>query len=630
MSERPNFVIDFDSTFTQVEGLDILAEIALKGKKDRKERLEKIKTITDQGMEGKKGLKDSLIERLELLEAHQDHIPLLVKRLKKKVSNSFKRNEKFLKEYSDSILIISNGFKEFIEPIVSPFGIPKKNIFANEFEYDQDGKITGMHKSSKLSGNNGKADQIKALKLKGPIYVIGDGYTDYEIKKSGLAEKFYAFTENVHRESITKKADGIAPSLDEFLYKQKLPMAISYPKNRIKALVLENIHQEAIDKFKEEGYQVETVGRALEEDELIKKIEEVSLLCIRSKTQVSKKALEKAKKLHAIGAFCIGTNQIETDFALEKGIAVFNAPYSNTRSVVELALSQIIMLMRGIPKRMREMDSGLWSKSAENSNEIRGKTLGIIGYGNIGSQLSVIAEALGMEVQFYDLQDKMPLGNAEAKPSMEELLKGSDVVSIHVDGRASNTKLIGKKEIAKMKKGSVLINLSRGHVIDLEAVNQALDKGKLRGFSADVFPEEPVSNKDPFKSPLGNQENVILTPHIGGSTQEAQSNIANFVPDKLIQYMNTGNTSGSVNFPNLQLPRLTEAHRLIHIHRNVSGILAKLNDILAKHEVNIVGQYLGTNKRIGYVITDINQAYDKSLIKDLRSIDDTIKVRVLY
>ncbi len=627
---KPYIIIDFDSTFTKVEGLDLLAEISLKGRSDRAEKVKRIREITNLGMEGKIKFKKSLEERLKLLEAKREDIDVLVKRLEKKISSSFKRNEAFFQEYGSQILIISSGFKEFIQPIVEPFGIPTRNIYANEFTYDSQGRITGFDKRRILASNNGKVKQIKALELKGPVYVIGDGYTDYEIKESGLADKFYAFTENVKRTSVTDVADHITPSLDEFLYKHKLPMAISYPKSRIKVLVLENIHNEAIKIFKEEGYQVERVNRALEETELIKKIQDVSILCIRSKTQVSKRVLEAGNKLHAIGAFCIGTNQIDLHAAMDQGVAVYNAPYSNTRSVVELAIAQIIMLMRRIPERMRAMDQGEWRKSAEKSNEVRGKVLGIIGYGNIGSQLSVVAESLGMEVVYYDIIDKMPLGNARELPDLESLLKISDAVTVHVDGRQSNKNLIGRSQIAKMKKDSILLNLSRGHVIDFAAVKTSLENKKLKGFSADVFPHEPANNKEEFKLPIRGYENTILTPHIGGSTLEAQSNIARFVPDKIMKYINAGNTYGSVNFPNLRLPDQGDAHRLIHIHQNISGVLAQVNDTIADFNVNIVGQYLGTNERIGYVITDINKIYHKDLMKQLRKIEGTIKVRVLY
>jgi D-3-phosphoglycerate dehydrogenase len=554
----------------------------------------------------------------------------LVTKLKELVSESFKRNREFFLTYADNIYIVSNGFREFIEPIVTEYGIKPLNILANEFHFDEEGKIIGFDRENPLSANNGKVEQLKRLNLPGDVYVIGDGYTDYEIKHAGLANKFYAFTENVERESVLTKADHITPSLDEFLYLNKLNTAISYPKNRINVLLLENVHPVAVELMKAEGFNVETYHAAMTEDELIQRIKNVSVLGIRSKTQVTAKVLEHANRLMAIGAFCIGTNQIDLKTATKKGIAVFNAPFSNTRSVVELAIAQTIMLMRNIVDKSTKMHKGEWDKSAKGSFEIRGKKLGLIGYGNIGTQLSVIAESLGMKVFYYDVEEKLSLGNAVKCKSMKEVLEQADVISMHVDGRKSNENLIGEREFAAMKKGVIFINLSRGHVIDIAALKNNIENGKVAGCAIDVFPHEPVSNDEEFQSELRGLPNTILTPHIGGSTLEAQENIGNFVPAKMMDYINTGSTSISVNFPNITLPILQDAHRLIHIHHNVPGILAKINQILADNGINIVGQYLKTNEHIGYVITDIDKHYDKEVIAKLKAIEHTIKFRVLY
>jgi D-3-phosphoglycerate dehydrogenase len=624
------FIIDFDSTFTKVEALDVLGEISLADSENKEEVLEKIKNITNQGMAGGISFKQSLEQRLDLLHANKKHLPLLIKKLKEQVSESIKRNKAFFEEYADNVLIISSGFKEFIEPIVTEYGVKPKNIYANEFKEDANGNLISFNPEILLSQDNGKVKLLQALNLQGDVHVIGDGYTDYEIRKAGLAVKFYAFTENVIRDIVVENADYIAPTFEEVLYINKLPMAVSYPKNRIKVLILENIHAEAQRLFKEEGYHIEIINSALDEDELCEKIKDISILCIRSKTEVTKKVLENASRLMAVGAFCIGTNQIDTKTCLEKGIAVFNAPYSNTRSVVELAIGEIIMLMRNIPDRTAEMHAGVWSKTASGSFEVRGKNLGIIGYGNIGTQLSVVAEALGMKVFYYDIIDKMPLGNATQCKTLKELLNVSDVVTLHVDGRKSNTNVIGETEFKEMKDGVIFLNLSRGHVVDIPSMTAALKSGKVSGAGFDVFPYEPKNNKEEFINELRGMKNVILTPHIGGSTLEAQFNIAAFVPDKMISYVNTGNTFHSVNFPAIQLPKLENAHRLIHVHRNVSGILAQINSALAKHGVNIMGQYLKTNDLIGYVITDIDKKYDEAVIKDLKQIENTIKFRILY
>jgi D-3-phosphoglycerate dehydrogenase / 2-oxoglutarate reductase len=630
MKLNKNFVIDFDSTFTKVEAFDVLADISLADHPEREERKKQIINITNQGMDGSISFRESLEKRLNLLAPNRNHLPALILKLKDSVSESFKRNKEFFLKYADNIYIISNGFKEFIEPIVTEFGIKPENILANEFRFDKEGKVIGFDTENPLSANGGKVEQLKKLNLQGDIYVIGDGYTDYEIKQAGFANKFFAFTENVERENVKKNADHITPSLDEFLYLNKLNTAISYPKNRINVLLLENVHPVALELMKLEGFNVETYHAAMTEEELCQKIKNVSVLGIRSKTHVTEKVLEHANRLMVIGAFCIGTNQIDLKTATKKGIAVFNAPFSNTRSVVELAVAEMIILIRSIADKSTKMHNGVWDKSAKGSFEVRGKKLGLIGYGNIGTQLSVIAESLGMRVLYYDAEERLSLGNAVKCKTMKEVLEQADVISMHVDGRASNTNLIGRKEFAMMKKGVIFINLSRGHVVDIQALRENILSGKVAGTAIDVFPYEPVSNDEEFASELRGLPNTILTPHIGGSTAEAQENIGNFVPGKIMEYINTGSTSNSVNFPNITLPILDNAHRLIHIHHNVPGILAKINQVLAENDINIMGQYLKTTESIGYVITDINKEYDKDVIAKLRAIEQTIKFRVLY
>jgi D-3-phosphoglycerate dehydrogenase len=624
------FIIDFDSTLTRVEAMDLLASISLQGLPQKATAEARIKELTDLGMNGEISFRDSLKERLLLLEAKQSHLPPLIELLKKQVSPSFLRNKDFFEKYANTIFVISNGFKEYITPIVTELGIKEDHIHANELLFDDNGKVIGFSEDNPLSRDGGKAEVIRKLDLDGDIYVIGDGHNDYEIKAAGLANKFYAFTENVSREKVMEKADHIAPSLEEVLFENKIMSAFSYPKNRIKVLLLENVHPIGVELLEKEGFTVEEYPAGLDEEELAEKIKGVSILGIRSKTQVTSKVLENADRLMAIGAFCIGTNQIALEAAQERGVAVFNAPFSNTRSVVELAIGEIIMLTRNIFDKAVLMHEGKWDKSASGSKEIRGKKLGIIGYGNIGAQLSVVAESIGLDVSYYDLEEKLALGNATKLDSLKELLQTSDIISLHVDGRPENHNVVGEAEFKLMKDGVIFINLSRGHVVDIPALKSNIGSGKIKGCAVDVFPEEPKSNKDPFESELKGLPNTILTPHIGGSTEEAQENIGNFVPNRIMEYINTGTTTNSVNFPNLTLPRLQNAHRLIHIHKNVPGIIAKINQLFAKHEINIAGQYLKTNEKIGYVITDIDKAYSKDLIKELRAIDHTIKFRVLY
>ena len=404
----------------------------------------------------------------------------------------------------------------------------------------------------------------------------------------------------------------------------------SYPKEKIHVLLLENVDEVAKKTFVEEGYKVETISSSLNEKELIEKIKNVSIIGIRSKTILNKKILSNAKRLLAIGAFCIGTNQIDLEFTKKKGIIVFNAPYSNTRSVVEIVIGQIIFLIRNIVEKNNQMQKGIWKKNSNNSFEIRNKVLGIVGYGNIGSQLSTIAESIGMKVIYYDKKEKLSLGNAKKYNSLNQLIKASNIISIHVDGKKENTNLIDKNEFEIMKKGTILINYSRGNVINISELKKNILSGKIYGTAIDVFPKEPKNNKQKFSSILIGLPNTILTPHIGGSTKEAQKNIGTFVPNKVIDFINTGATSNSVNFPSLVLPELKNAHRFIHIHKNIPNVMLKINKILSEFEVNILGQYLKTNDKIGYVITDINKKYNKNVIKKLKDINGTIKLRVLY
>ncbi len=407
-------------------------------------------------------------------------------------------------------------------------------------------------------------------------------------------------------------------------------MKTSFPKDKINVLLLENIQQGAVDNFQSENFNVEALSTSLSEAELSEKIQNKHILGIRSKTQVTEKVLEQANCLWGIGAFCIGTNQIDLQACLTKGISVFNAPYSNTRSVVELAIAEIIMLARNITDKSMLLHQGIWRKTAENSFEIRGKKLGILGYGNIGSQLSVLAESLGLQVYYYDIEEKLALGNAYKCNTLKELLTTVDILSIHVDGRIENKNLIGHAELKMLKQGSYLLNLARGFVVDLEALAESLETKHILGAALDVFPEEPQGSIEDFNCRVQQLQNVILTPHIAGSTQEAQSNIASFVSGKLIHYMNHGDSNMSVNFPGLRLPALKDAHRMIHIHKNTPGVLAHLNKLFASYDINVVGQYLKTNDSIGYVITDVSKQYDKKIIDDLLAYEHTVRFRVLY
>lgn len=396
-----------------------------------------------------------------------------------------------------------------------------------------------------------------------------------------------------------------------------------------KALLLENVHPLAVSNLKARGFEVTTVAGALDEDDLIARLDGINVLGIRSKTQVTERVLANAPSLAAVGAFSIGTNQIDLAAAAERGVAVFNAPYSNTRSVVELVIGELIMLVRHIPEKDRLAHRGVWDKSATGSHEVRGHTLGIIGYGNIGSQLSVIAEALGMTVIFYDREEKLALGNAVRKHSLDELLSEADVVSVHVDGRKENTNLIGAHEFSVMKDGAKFINNARGHLVDIEALRDALASGHLGGAALDVYPTEPRKRGDDFESLLSGFDNVILTPHIGGSTEEAQLNIGQFVSSKLISYIKHGDTGLSVNLPPLALPWTDGIHRIAHVHRNIPGVLAKINNTLSELGVNIDSQVLGTRGQIGYAVIDVNAWVPEEALDVLRAWDETIRLRIM-
>lgn len=397
----------------------------------------------------------------------------------------------------------------------------------------------------------------------------------------------------------------------------------------MKTLLLENIHPDAASAFAAAGFEVEKAAASPAKKEFAEMIRDVDVLGIRSKTKVTADLLDLAPRLLCVGAFCIGTDQIDLEACSARGIAVFNSPYSNTRSVVELAVGEMIMLLRGVEDRSALLHKGGWSKSAEGSHEIRGKKLGIVGYGSIGSQLSVLAEALGMRVYYHDVAEKLSLGNAKKVP-LEELLRISDIVSIHVDGRGSNRGFIGEREFEMMKDGAILLNLSRGYVVDVEALAKFLRKGKIRGAAVDVFPEEPKSNKDRFVSPLQGIPNVILTPHIGGSTEEAQQNIGVFVASRILRYLDSGATSSSVNFPVLQASPEREAHRFAHLHENIPGMLAKINDLFAQLRVNIVGQHLQTRGSLGYAVIDVGEGCDPSVVGHLAKIPGTIRARVVF
>ncbi len=408
-------------------------------------------------------------------------------------------------------------------------------------------------------------------------------------------------------------------------------MKTSLEKTRMKVLLLEGVHERAVESFVRHGYTtIERREQALAGEELRAAIADVHFLGIRSRTRLSSEAIAGARRLIAVGAFCIGTNQVDLEAAMMRGIPVFNAPFSNTRSVAELILAEIIFLLRGVAAKNALLHRGVWRKATDQAREVRGRTLGIVGYGNIGSQLSVMAEALGMEVLFHDVVSKLPLGNARATASLEELLRASDVVTVHVPDTPQTRGLIGREQLAEMRPGTTFINASRGTVVDLAAAADALANGRLRGAAFDVFPSEPDANDQAFQSPLLPFDNVILTPHIAGSTIEAQANIGTEVAEKLVRYSDNGSTLSAVNFPEVSLPAHPGSHRLLHIHHNVPGVLSRINAVFSKNGININGQYLMTSARIGYVVIDVDAESSRAGLEALAAIEGTIRTRVLF
>ncbi|HHF4046971.1 TPA: phosphoglycerate dehydrogenase [Haemophilus influenzae] len=406
---------------------------------------------------------------------------------------------------------------------------------------------------------------------------------------------------------------------------------VSLDKSKIKFVLFEGVHQSTLDTLHSAGYSnIDYYKKALDGDELKEAIKDAHFIGLRSRTHLTAEMIEAAPKLIAVGCFCIGTNQVDLNAAKARGIPVFNAPFSNTRSVAELVLGEILLLMRNVPQANAEVHRGVWNKSATGSHEVRGKKLGIIGYGHIGSQLSIIAESLGMDVYFYDIENKLPLGNAKQVRSLEELLSSCDVISLHVPELPSTKNLMNATRIAQLKQGAILINAARGTVVDIDALAQALKDGKIHGAAIDVFPVEPASINEEFVSPLREFDNVILTPHIGGSTAEAQENIGFEVAGKFVKYSDNGSTLSSVNFPEVSLPEHEGTKRLLHIHENRPGILNKLNQIFVEANLNIAAQYLQTDPKIGYVVVDVETNDASPLLTKLKEIDGTIRARVLY
>jgi len=613
---NPYFIIDFDSTFTQVEALDVLAGIVLAHSPRREEVVRAIQEITDLGMNGELDFRESLIRRLNLLRAHREDIHRLAEDLKALISPSFQRNRKHLAALRDTVYVVSNGFREFIVPVVESYGLLAQNVYANTFRFDESGLITGFDTENPLSRSGGKPTVIRDLQLQGDVYVIGDGANDLEIWKAGYANKFYLFTENVEREKVRQEADHAAATVDEILYELNLARSLSYPKTRIRVLLLEGVGPQAVAAFEEEGYQVEVAPPGLTDRELAARLPQVNILGLSSRRTVTEDMLRHTRRLISIGVFSSDASRINLEACSRRGIAVFNAPFSHVRPVCEFTMGNILWLSRG-----REGSPG---------RQIRGKVLGIIGYGKIGAQLGLMAESLGMDVLFYDIDDRVPLGNHRKCTQLGELLQRADFVSIHISDSPANYRMFSDATFQALRPDSSVLYSGNAEAVDLDALLRHLQAHPNAGCALDLHADRLSQDSRATLEEVRRFGRVLFTPGISALTEEAEEDRAAFIPAKINEYLNTGNTMGSLNFPNIFLPSLKNAHRLLHIHQNVPNVLARINQIFAAHRINILAQSLQTSGPVGYVVTDVDLQYPEALLDEMRGIGETIWFRVLY
>lgn len=621
MDDIDFLVLDFDSTIVQGETLEVLAEIALSNHSERERIVAELGELTAKAMDGSIDFAVALERRIALFQADKTHLKTAIAKLKGWITPSFLEYRQVLAQFSQYIYVVSGGFYEVIVPVVELLGLAKERVYANTFVYSHDGRIVGVDLSNPLSQSDGKRRIIERLELKGKGIVLGDGISDFEAANGLSHVTFCAFTENVHRAGIVSRAEKVLANGRELF--ASLAKGAKLPKTR-RALLLEGVHAGAGEMLEQAGFVVEQLATSLDASALSKRLDGVNFLGIRSKTRISADLLKKAAELECIGCFCIGTEQVDHKVAGSLGIPVFNAPFANTRSVVELAMACIIMLSRRAADKSAKMHAGKWDKSLAGASEVRGKVLGIVGYGKIGSQLSVIAEFMGMEVIYHDLEDKLPIGNAKAIAKLSTLLRRADVVSLHVDGRRENHRLIDAKALAMLQAHALLINYSRGCVVDISALASALKSKAIAGAAVDVFPEEPDSRQASFISELQNLPNTILTPHIGGNTIEAQESIGRFVATRAFDFIKQGSTQQAVNFPRLQIPKLSRGTRILHVHQNIPGILARINGTLSQAAINVERQFLATCEEVGYVVTDV-ESCPSPIMKELAKIPHTIK-----
>ncbi|MBN2354925.1 phosphoglycerate dehydrogenase [candidate division KSB1 bacterium] len=640
-----NIIFDFDSTIINAEGVDLILKASFEklSNPERTHLLTQLNILTEKATCGEMPLGEAIRQRFDLTRIIKDDVVKAAENMLDHVNPFVKETIQHLRDAGKQIFVFSTSFEEIVRPVTDALLIAWDHVFTNQLIYDFNGQVIGFNEKNPLFLSVGKgflAEQMKNDgRLPGRTAVVGDGATDLALRKSNIAQIFIFYAGSKVYKDIRQQADFTIDRFDQLLplvfseeeYPRELAHSISKVREKTtsspKVLLLENIHKNAVKKFKEHKYPVKNLNNSPDEKELIETAQNYQILGIRSRTRISASTLTNLPDLWVIGAFCIGINQIDLDAAANSGVPVFNAPYSNTRSVAELVVGETIMLMRRIIEKNAAVHEGRWLKSAEGCNEIRGKTIGIVGYGHIGSQVSVLFEQLGMSVLFHDIVDKLPLGNAKSAQHLYDLLGKSDLVTLHVPDTPETRGMIGARELMAMKKGAILINSSRGKVVVVEALRQAIDSGHISGAAIDVFPEEPGRPDEIFQSVLQGANNVILTPHIGGSTQEAQENIADYVSQKIINFAKSGSTLGALNFPEMDLARMPKTHRILHIHKNVPGVLAKINSVFARRNINVESQILQTKDQIGYLIVDVDDHISDHVIELMQHITETIKIR---
>ncbi|MBN1349697.1 phosphoglycerate dehydrogenase [candidate division KSB1 bacterium] len=640
-----NVIFDFDSTMLTREVIDILIETALDkfSAEERQFRQDSLRSLNRRAEAGEISRGHKMNQQLLIAKTTRDDIKKATARLLQFLNASVKTTIRALMDQQKQIFVFSRGFDELILPVTDSLSLTRRNIFMNQLFYDDTGNVAGVDESNPLFLLNGKVYLAEHLQSEGRLIgttaVVGNSVADISIRKSNIADYFIYYSANLQQEAVRREADYFTDSFQQILtlictqpeLAQKKPgknkSRASAQSQAYRIALLENIHESAYRKLEESQFHVTNFRDSAEGKTLYTRAAASQIIGIRSKTRITATDLGHLRDLTAIGCFCIGTDQVDLAAAAEKGIPVFNAPYANTRSVAELVVGEAVMLMRHAFEKSMAMHQAKWVKGAEGCQEVRGKIIGIIGYGHIGSQVSILCENLGMRVIFYDIIDKLPLGNAKPVESLDELLRLADIVTLHVPDTPETQNMIAAAQFEQMKMGSILINTSRGQVVDLDALAHALRTGKCAGAAIDVFPREPGSGNAPFQSVLQNLPNVILTPHIGGSTEEAQAAIAQDVSNKIEKFLKTGTTLGAVNFPEAELAMTADSDRILHIHKNVPGVVAKINDTLSKHNIHIIAQILKTRGNIGYLIVDIRNDTYSQAAELLSHITETIKVR---